>query len=66
MLYTDMIFSFFSVHAGSWVHYNDARVSLCTELEVLKSQAYILLYTRSNGRTAQSNLGSNFTVPKSP
>ncbi|XP_028394240.1 ubiquitin carboxyl-terminal hydrolase 44-like [Dendronephthya gigantea] len=49
--------------AGSWVYYNDARVSLCSENEVLKSQAYILLYTRCNGR---SNLYDNLTLPKSP
>ena len=33
----------------SWVHCNDARISRCTQDEVLASQAYILFYVRGHG-----------------
>eukprot|EP00731_Ephydatia_muelleri_P030285 Em0021g808a len=35
--------------ADSWVHCNDAKVSRCTQDEVLASQAYILFYVRGHG-----------------
>ena len=33
----------------SWVHCNDARLTRCTDNEVLNCQAYILFYTCKNG-----------------
>ena len=42
----------YNTEALSWVHCNDRRVSLCTEDEVLNSQAYILFYRRLSSLAA--------------
>jgi ubiquitin carboxyl-terminal hydrolase 44/49 len=42
----------YNTEASSWVHCNDSRVSLCTEDEVLNSQAYILFYRRLSSLAA--------------
>ena len=43
-------FSLLCMCIGSWVHCNDARLTLCSESEALQSQAYILFYVRRHGR----------------
>eukprot|EP00117_Sycon_ciliatum_P025671 scpid60094/ scgid21257/ Ubiquitin carboxyl-terminal hydrolase 44; Deubiquitinating enzyme 44; Ubiquitin thioesterase 44; Ubiquitin-specific-processing protease 44 len=54
--------------ARSWVHCNDARLTLCSEAEVLQSQAYILFYVRRHGRagTGYSPFSANVPMATTP
>lgn len=54
----------YNTEASSWVHCNDSRVSLCTEQEVLSSQAYILFFTRS--RSMAANVQPSYSVTSPP
>ncbi|XP_043943569.1 ubiquitin carboxyl-terminal hydrolase 44 [Protopterus annectens] len=47
---------------GFWVHCNDSKLTICTEEEVCKVQAYILFYTQR----VSEEVGLSITKPASP
>ncbi|KAG4302323.1 hypothetical protein PCANB_001427 [Pneumocystis canis] len=52
-------YSFCKSSNGTWMHFNDERVSTVSLQTVLKQQAYILLYSRSSSSSKQKKINSS-------